>query len=125
VLPTNIRGLSLLPAGRRVDNATELFSSGRMRSMIATLCARSPRRLVLLDSPPLLITNESQALVKMAGQVVLVVRSGATPRQAVQSCVDMFEETQAGGLVLNQVHSGLSDTYYGYGAYGYGTENND
>jgi protein-tyrosine kinase len=128
VLPTNVRGLSLLPVGRRVENATELFSSGRMRNTVNAMCAYNPRRIILLDSPPLLITNESQSLVKVAGQVVLVVRAGVTPKQAVQACVNMFDATQAGGIVLNQVRSGLRDTYYAYGAYGaygYGTEADD
>jgi protein-tyrosine kinase len=72
----------------------------------------------LLDSPPLLITNEGRALVKIAGQVVLVVRAGETPRHAVQAAIAMFDEKQAGGLILNQVKVGFTEGYYGYGTYG-------
>jgi protein-tyrosine kinase len=118
VIPTNVRGLSILPAGRHTDGTAELLSSQRMRKIVANLCARSPRRILLLDSPPLLVTNEGRAIVKIAGQVVLVVRAGETPRQAVKAAIDLFDERQAGGLILNDARVGPSVGYYGYGAYG-------
>jgi exopolysaccharide/PEP-CTERM locus tyrosine autokinase len=119
VVQTNLRGLSILPAGRRrVEATTELLSSNRMRQVIANLCHRNPRRILLLDSPPLLITNEGRTLVKIAGQIVLVIRAGRTPRQAVQDSVGLFDARQAGGIILNQVQVGPVDGYYGYGSYG-------
>jgi protein-tyrosine kinase len=118
VVPTSSRGFSILPAGSRVDGTAELVSSNRMRQIVTGLCARNPRRILLMDSPPLMITNEGRALVKIAGQVVLVVRAGVTPRHAVQDAIGMFDEKQAGGLILNQVKVGFTEGYYGYGAYG-------
>jgi protein-tyrosine kinase len=117
VAPTNLRGLSILPAGKRAEGTAELLSSNRMRQIIRSLCARVPRRILLLDSPPLLITNEGRALVKIAGQIVLVVRAGHTPRQAVQEAVGLFDAQQAGGLILNQVQLSKKEGYYGYGSY--------
>jgi len=118
VVPTNIRGLSLLPAGPRAEATAELLSSNRMRSITEHLCACDPGRILLLDSPPLLITNEGRALLKIAGQVILVVRASATPRQAVQAAIRLIDAGQAGGLVLNDVTSASSEGYYGYGSYG-------
>jgi len=118
VMPTNLHGLSILPAGRRADGTAELLSSNRMRQIISSLCARVPRRILLLDSPPLLITNEGQALAKIAGQIVLVVRAGHTPRQAVQDAIGLFDAQRAGGLILNEVPVSEKDGYYGYGSYG-------
>jgi protein-tyrosine kinase len=118
VVPSSLRGFSILPVGSRVEGTAELVSSNRMRQVVTNLCARNPRRILLLDSPPLLITNEGRALVKLAGQVVLVVRAGVTPRHAVQAAIGMFDEKQAGGVILNQVKIGFTEGYYGYGAYG-------
>ncbi len=122
VVGTNQRGLSILPAGTRTEETTELLSSNRMRQLIATLGSRVPRRLLLLDSPPLLITNEGRALTKLAGQVVLVVRAGHTPRQAVTDAIALFDSSQAGGIILNEVKMARSEGYgyYGYGSYGTG-----
>jgi protein-tyrosine kinase len=118
VVQTNLRGLSILPAGRRAEATAELLSSNRMRQIVANLCNRNPRRIVLLDSPPLLITNEGRTLVKIAGQIVLVVRAGYTPRQAVQDAIGLFDVQQSGGIILNQVQVSWVEGYYGYGSYG-------
>lgn len=122
IVPTSTRGFSILPAGRPVEGTAELMSSNRMRHIAATLSARNPRRIMLLDSPPLLITNEGRAIVKIAGQVVLIVRAGETPRHAVQAAIGMFDEKQAGGVILNEVKAGLTEGYYGYGTYGTPTD---
>jgi exopolysaccharide/PEP-CTERM locus tyrosine autokinase len=124
VVATNLRGLSILPAGRFVEGTAELFASNRMRVIVNTLLAQNPRRIVLFDSPPLLITNEGRSLVKIAGQVALVVRAGTTPRGAMREAVGMIDERQAGGIVLNQGHIGLTDGYYGYGTYGVDNDEN-
>jgi protein-tyrosine kinase len=119
VVETNLPGFSILPAGGRVETTAELLSSKRMRQLMAGLCLHNPRRIVLLDSPPLLITNEGRALLKVAGQVVLVMRAGHTPRHAVQDAVALLGAQQAGGIVLNHAGGrGTDGYYYGYGSYG-------
>jgi protein-tyrosine kinase len=118
VVQTNLGGLSVLPAGRRVEATAELLSSNRMRQILANLCTRNPRRILLLDSPPLLITNEGRTLVRIAGQIVLVIRAGHTPRHAVQDAIALFDAQQTGGIILNQVEVSPVDEYYGYGSYG-------
>jgi exopolysaccharide/PEP-CTERM locus tyrosine autokinase len=123
VVPTTTRGLSILPAGRHVAGTAELLSSNQMGKIISGLSARNPRRILLLDSSPLLVTNEGRSLVKVSGQVVLVVRAEGTPRQAVQAAVELFDAAQAGGVVLNQVQQSSTEGYYGYGSYGtYGAD---
>jgi Mrp family chromosome partitioning ATPase len=117
IVPTTTRGLSMLPAGKLVAGTAELLNSNRMRHIMARLTARHPRRLLILDSPPLLVTSEGAALIKIAGQVVLVVRAGVTPRHAVQSAIAMIDAEQAGGIVLNQVQGTTGEGYYGYGAH--------
>ena len=120
IVQTHLRGLSILPAGKRKEGTAELLSSNRMRQIVVNLSKRNPRRIVLLDSPPLLITNEGRTLVKIAGQVALVVRAGQTPRHAVQDALGLFDAQQAGGIILNQVQVTRLEGYYGYGSYGYG-----
>jgi exopolysaccharide/PEP-CTERM locus tyrosine autokinase len=112
VVPTDIPGLSILPAGNRTDIATELLSSTHMENTVARLGAHNPNRIVLLDSPPLLMTSESRALAAAVGQVVLVVRAGHTPQQAVLDAVSHIPEDKAVGFVLNQSHAQTSEGYY-------------
>ena len=118
IVPTTTRGFSILPAGTPVAGTEELLSSNRMRKLMAGLCTRNPRRIILLDSPPLLVTNEARALLRVAGQVVVVVRAEVTPRGAIEAAVAMLDERQTGGVVLNQVQSKSAEQYYEYGTYG-------
>jgi len=116
VLPTDIPGLSFVPAGKHSNTAAELLASFRMQQVANQLIQVSSRRLVLIDSPPLLLTSEARVLAGIVGQVVLVVRAGRTPQQAVLDAVSHMDEGKWIGLVLNQSRNYREDRYY----YGYG-----
>jgi receptor protein-tyrosine kinase len=119
VVNTDIPGLSFLAAGATTEESAELLASHRMAELMAALVANDPRRLVVLDSPPLLLTNESRELASVAGQVLLVVRAGVTPRESVKEAIDLIPDGKHVGIVLNQVDPASSDVnYYGYGRYG-------
>jgi protein-tyrosine kinase len=118
VRPTDIRGLSILPAGRERDNATELLASARMKAIAGRMSAWDTRRLLLFDSAPLLLSNDASALAQIVRQVVLVVRSGVTPRRAVLQAISHIDKEKLTGLVLNQNDMRSFNQYYGYGTYG-------
>jgi len=116
VLPTDVRGLHLLPIGRRAESATELLASARMRQVVDELGRLDDNAIVLLDSPPMLLTSEAQVLASLFGQVVLVVAAGRTPQQAVVDALGIIGEGPRVGLVLNQaLHDNNVGGYYGYG----------
>lgn len=118
ILPTDIPGLSLLPAGRQVPNGTELLASSRMEQIVTQLGARGSRRIVLFDSPPLLLSTESRAIVAVVGQVLLVVRAEYTSRAAVADAIGLIGDTKPVNMILNQSEAPASAGYYGYGSYG-------
>jgi protein-tyrosine kinase len=117
VLATNIPGLSVLPVGLRTDSATELMASARMRQIVQVLEQLDPNGIVLLDSSPILLTSEARVLSTVFGQVVLVVRAGGTPQQAVKDALTMIGDASRIGIVLNQaIHEDVG-SYYGYSSY--------
>ena len=118
ILPTDVRGLSVMSAGTPHDGATELLASTRMTALAAAMVGRSARRMVILDSPPLLLSSESRALAHIAGQVVMVVCAGKTPRRAILDAISRMERDKPLALVLNLVDLGTTDGYSGYGSYG-------
>lgn len=117
ILPTDVPGLSFLPAGRHDANATELLASARMRDVVALLSGHDAARMVLFDSAPLLLTTESQALAQVVGQILVVVRADETAQHTVLEALQSFDEGKAVSLVLNQSmkqpHAGY---YYQYGS---------
>jgi protein-tyrosine kinase len=118
IIPTTVPGLSILPAGRGSQTATELLASARMESIVADLLARDPTRIVVFDSPPLLLTTESRALTSVAGQVVVVVRAEDTTHSAVLEAIKHVAQGKPVGLVLNQCRARATHGYYNYGEYG-------
>ncbi|MBK6674404.1 MAG: protein tyrosine kinase [Proteobacteria bacterium] len=119
VVDTSIPGLSFLSTGALRESSAELLASSRMSQMMMDLIANEPRRLIVLDSPPLLLTNESRELVSLAGQIVLVVHAGVTPQESVKEAVSLLPDGKNVGVVLNQVDPSSADvSYYGYGRYG-------
>jgi exopolysaccharide/PEP-CTERM locus tyrosine autokinase len=119
ILPTDVPGLSILPAGRRTEQATELLASERMLQILQRLEVRDPRRITVVDSPPILLSSEARVLMNLVGQVVFVVRAGVTPKQAVLEALRQIDEGRYVGLILNQSEAAHASGYYGYG-YGYG-----
>jgi len=116
VLRTDIPGLDILPAGRSVEDAPELASSARMEQIVTRLAARNPRRVVLLDCAPVLAASEVRGLMQIPGQVLLVVRAGQTPQQAVMDAIAELDPKRLQGLILNDARHGAA-SYYGYSGY--------
>lgn len=114
---TDVEGLRILPAGPVHRQSTELLASERMTALAAQMADRYPDRVLVFDTPPLLATTEAQAMSNLMGQVVLVVRAGSTPQQAVMQSLETLGQRAGVNVVLNQVRGTSSDPYYGY--YGY------
>jgi protein-tyrosine kinase len=114
IVGTNVKGLHILPGGRFSAGAAELVASARMGEITARLVARNPRRLVLFDSSPILVSSEARALNQLPGQIILVARSGMTPRRALQDAIAQLDNKKLQGLVLNNAHAKTHSHYYRY-----------
>jgi len=120
LLRTNIAKLSILPSGTQHQRATELLASAAMVRLLHDMANRYPDRIIVFDSPPLLLTTEARALATHMGQVVMVIHAGQTDQSAVKEAVRTIESCPVKMLVLNQSQESSSAGYgYGYG-YGYG-----
>ncbi len=113
VLPTDIRGLSILPAGSAHEGATELLASERMEAILSRLLYRDPRRIVLFDSSPVLVSSEARALASLCGQIVLVVCSAKTPRPAVLEAIEYLGAPENVSIVVNQGRVTSQGAQYG------------
>jgi exopolysaccharide/PEP-CTERM locus tyrosine autokinase len=119
IVKTDYPSLYVLPAGSRNLQATEILRSERTASLLAALAAES-HRIVLIDSPPLLVTSEAGVLTSLAGQVVLVVKAAHTPQDAVLHAIETITDDKPVSLVLNQADAVPEHRYAYYGQYGYG-----
>ncbi|WP_017670527.1 AAA family ATPase [Blastomonas sp. AAP53] len=119
IIPTDIDGLSVLPAGRQTNTDSEYLASARTLEVLARLTEGHPRRIVIFDSPPLLAASPAAALAQHVGHALMVVRADVTSERALRDALGLISGCNQIQLLLNGVKfspSGRSfGSYYGYG----------
>lgn len=92
----------------------------------AILHLRERYKFIVIDSPPIMAATDAVILSALADGVILVVRSGETPKEAFTRCRELLSAVNSRvlGVVLNAVDTSNSNYYYSYRyypyAYGYG-----
>ncbi len=119
ILRTNIEKFSVLTSGTPHARATELLASLEMANLLHDLAHRYSDRIIIFDSPPLLVTTEARVLASLMGQIVFVVQAETTPQSAVLQALATIAACPVKLMVLNQAAASGAGSYgHGYG-YGY------
>jgi len=128
LLKTNVDKLTILPSGTPHPRATELLASDAMARLLNDMAARYADRIIIFDSPPLLLTTESRVLATHMGQIVMVVHAGKTLQAEVKQALSTIDACPVKLMLLNKTSHLFKDSFrYGYGngqgyGYGYGHE---
>ena len=117
VRPSGSRGLDLLVCGPVPPNPSELLSSQSMGALIRA--ASAEYSFIILDSSPMLALADSRILAPLVNGVLLVVKSGTTPREQLMHAQSGIRSVGGNiiGVVLNSVDI-RTNGYYNYGQYG-------
>ena len=122
-----IANLAAIPTGPIPPNPADLLSSRRLTELVADL--RSRYKFVVIDSPPIMAATDAVILSVLVDGVLMVVRSGETPKEAFTRTRDLLAGVKCRilGVVLNAVDASSPDYYYSYRYYpysygGYGRE---
>src|ERR1700687_3470167 len=122
-----ITNLDAIPTGPIPPNPADLLSSRRLTELIAE--RRTRYKFVVIDSPPIMAATDAVILSVLVDGVLMVVRSGETPKEAFTRTRDLLVGVKAHmlGVVLNAVDASSPDYYYSYRYYpysygGYGRE---
>ena len=114
MIKTSIERLSVLPAGTPHARATELLTSAAMNRLLDELAGRYADRIIVFDTPPLLLSAEARALAAQVGQVLVVVEADRTSETDVASALAVIENCPVVMTILNKtrpLHQGSG--YYG------------
>jgi polysaccharide biosynthesis transport protein len=121
-----IPNLSAIPTGPLPPNPADLLSSHKFADAIVEL--RTKFKFIVIDTPPIMAATDAVILSVQADGVLLVVRSGETPKEAFTRTRDLLVSVKCHllGVVLNAVDSSAPDYYYSYRyypySYGYGPQ---
>jgi tyrosine-protein kinase Etk/Wzc len=106
--------LDLIPCGARTTNSPELLSSHLLGELLASI--RGEYDVILIDSPPLGAGIDPLVLGSLAGNILLVMRTGNTDRAMAEAKLQMLDRlpVRVLGTVLNGFDSPDSYKYYSY-----------
>jgi exopolysaccharide/PEP-CTERM locus tyrosine autokinase len=124
LIKTSIDKLSILSGGSIQENPVELVGSNKMKTLIQDLKSRYEDRYIIIDSSPILATTEPSVLNEIVDGIILVIKSGDTPRETIQQAVRLLNKNKILGVVLNnmqfktkalfQRYFGTNHQYYDY-----------
>jgi polysaccharide biosynthesis transport protein len=121
-----IPNLSAIPTGPLPPNPADLLSSHKLADALVEL--RTRFKFIVIDTPPIMAATDAVILSVQADGVLIVVRSGETPKEAFTRTRDLLVSVNCHllGVVLNAVDSSAPDYYYSYRyypySYGYGPQ---
>jgi polysaccharide biosynthesis transport protein len=112
-----ISNLHAIPTGPVPPNSADLLSSHRLLEMMCEL--RKRYKFIVIDSPPIMAATDAVILSALVDGVLLVVRSGETPKEAFTRTRDLLHSVKSRvlGVVLNAVDSKSPNYYYSYRYY--------
>jgi capsular exopolysaccharide synthesis family protein len=115
----SIPNLAAIPTGPLPPNPADLLSSHKLADAIVEL--RTKYKFIVMDSPPIMAATDAVILSVQTDGVLLVVRSGETPKEAFTRTRDLLASVKCHvlGVVLNAVDSRAPDYYYSYRYYPY------
>jgi protein-tyrosine kinase len=113
LLKSPVPKLTIMPAGQPPANPTELLSSRKMKTFIEEVGSRYDDRYIIIDSPPPSMAAETRAMVSIVDGIILVVRSGKTPKKAVTETIEQIGKDKVIGIVFNYAENSVKK-YYGY-----------
>lgn len=98
---TGIPRVRLIPTGKPRENASEYFSSLRMRGLLDSLHSRYPDRYLFLDGPAIKGSPDARILSDLADFVVVVTGYGRDTPGAIQQAIASFDPEKLAGVVFN------------------------
>lgn len=102
VYEPGIERLSVIPNGKGIEHSSELLGSPRMFELNQALATETPRRIVIFDMPPLLLSDDVLRFLPNVDGLLFVVSEGKTPRVSLEHARDALPENKLLGVVLNR-----------------------
>jgi len=105
--------LIILPGGKLIQNSSEWLSSPKMKRLVEEVKSRYESRYVIFDLPPMLASDDAMGFTPFLDATLLVVEDGVTNEDELKRSVDLLEDTNLIGTVLNKSREPVEDYYYG------------
>ena len=109
-----IERLVILPGKNSDNNSSELISSRKMLNLIKDIKSRYESRIIIFDLPPLFTADDTLLFMPYFDAALLVVEDAKNTSDELQHSMQILEQTNLLGLVLNKSRQLLPIYQYGY-----------
>jgi len=116
---TDIEGLSMLTSGPVPPDPGLMIESTKMKELIKNLAEQYD--IIILDSPPILLTNDAVMIAGYVDGSIMIMESGKTSMRAFSQARELLKQANIEpiGVILNKVRIERSGYYYYYYKSGY------
>ena len=97
-----VERLFVFPTMAPVNSSSEILAGIATRKLFTELKGRDPGRLLIVDLPPVLLSDDALMVAPLLDAVVLVVNERRTKREDVVRVVELLGNTRIVGTVLNR-----------------------
>lgn len=118
MVPTHENNLLLLANGKRLGGGVEAITQAKINAIIALL--KSDFDVIIVDTPPVIVTADAFNLMKVIPNVLFVIRSGFTPSSDAEEAIEMIKNRNAKiGCVVTAVQESpfIKNHFNRYGLY--------
>ena len=112
-----IEKLTVLPAGGRVPNSTEVMGSPQMEELVKELKQRYSDRYIIFDTPGLNTCPDPLVFSSYVDAILLVARANYTTVDTVEAAMELIPHDKLLGTVLNDATGLDASSYYYYQHY--------
>jgi Mrp family chromosome partitioning ATPase len=106
-----VERLHVLPTMAPVNGSSEVLAGVATRKLFNELKGRDPGRLLIVDLPPVLLSDDALMVAPLLDAVVLVVNERRTKREDVVRVVELLGNTRIVGTVLNRASESEKRAY--------------
>lgn len=98
------------------ESASELLGGGKLEVLLSYINSICSAPVILMDLPPLLVTDEALLIAPRVDTTLLVASEGRTRRDNLSRAIAMLSEFKCAGIILNRASEPMAEGgyYYGY-----------
>jgi receptor protein-tyrosine kinase/non-specific protein-tyrosine kinase len=112
IMKTGIPKLSFMSGGKKAENPSELLSSDRAKEFLMELKHRYRDRYIIIDTSPILLFAETQAMSVLVDGVLVVVKEGGVSLKGVTQMFELLKDSNVLGIVFNNASATSLDGRY-------------
>ena len=112
VSPDDMDGLLIGPSVRPLRDSSEFLTTSKGAELINQAKSLSLYSIVIVDLPPVLVSDDAISFLPHIDAVLLVVREGKTSKADIERTQEMLTNVNIAGVVMNDSLEPISLGYY-------------